>query len=124
MNKTPPQNIDAYIIGFPEAVQEILEKIRVMIHEMAPEAEETISYGIPSFTLNGYLVHFAAYKKHISIYPAPRGIEQFKDELAGYAGGKGTVQFPLDQPIPYDLIRRIVAFRIQENQAKGQTKAK
>jgi uncharacterized protein YdhG (YjbR/CyaY superfamily) len=106
-------------------VQKILEKIRATIREAAPQAKETISYGIPTFTLNGrYFVYFAGYKKHISLYPAPRGDVKFKDELSAYKGGKGTLQFPLDQPIPYDLIRRIVDFRIQESLAKAEAEKK
>jgi uncharacterized protein YdhG (YjbR/CyaY superfamily) len=110
-----PKNIDEYIAGFPPEVQEILQKIRLTIRKAAPKAEEAISYMIPTFKLNGNLVHFAAYKKHIGLYPAPRGNEAFKEELSAYGGGKGTVQFPLDKPIPYALIRKIVKFRVKEN---------
>jgi uncharacterized protein YdhG (YjbR/CyaY superfamily) len=122
-----PKTIDNYIAGFPKDVQEILEKIRLTIRKAAPDAEETISYQIPTFTLKGkYLVYFAAYKKHIGLYPAPRGSEKFKQELSGYEGGKGTVRFPFDKPIPFDLISRIVKFRVKENleraKAKGKTK--
>jgi len=114
-NQKPPENIDQYIAAFPPDVQEKLEKIRETIRKAAPKAEEAISYMIPTFKLHGNLVHFAAYKKHIGFYPAPRGKEEFKEELAAYEGGKGTVQFPLDKPIPYALIRKIVKFRVQEN---------
>jgi uncharacterized protein YdhG (YjbR/CyaY superfamily) len=110
-----PKNIDEYIAGFPPEVQEILQKIRLTIRKAAPKAEEAISYMIPAFKLNGNLVFFAAYKKHIGLYPAPRGNEAFKEELSAYGGGKGTVQFPLDKPIPYALIRKIVKFRVKEN---------
>jgi uncharacterized protein YdhG (YjbR/CyaY superfamily) len=111
-----PQTIDEYIAGFASEVQEILQKIRVTIRKAAPEAEEAISYQIPTFTLKGkYLVYFAAYKKHISLYPAPIGIAEFKEELAPYKSGKGTAKFPLDKPIPFDLISRIVKFRVTEN---------
>lgn len=110
-----PKNIDEYIAGFPPEVQEILQKIRLTIRKAAPKAEEAIKYAIPTFTLNGNLVFFAAYKKHIGLYPAPRGNEAFKEELSAYGGGKGTVQFPLDKPIPYALIRKIVKFRVKEN---------
>ena len=89
-----------------------------------PDAEETIKYRMPTFTLHGNLVHFAAFKKHIGFYPVPTGIEQFKDELSTYKGGKGSVQFPLDQPIPFDLISRIVKFRVKENLERAQTKGK
>jgi uncharacterized protein YdhG (YjbR/CyaY superfamily) len=113
-----PATIDAYIAQFPGEVQEVLQKIRSLIHETAPEAAEKISYGMPTFYLKGNLVHFAGFKSHIGFYPIPSGIEAFKDELAQYKTGKGSVQFPLDQPIPYDLIRRIVIFRVQENNKK------
>src|SRR3989442_1617369 len=112
-NQTTAKDIDEYIAGFPNDVQEILEKIRRTNRKTAPDAEETISYQIPTLTLKGkYLVYFAAYKKHIGLYPAPRGIEKFKKELSVYAGGKGTVRFPLDKPMPFDLIERIVKFRV------------
>jgi uncharacterized protein YdhG (YjbR/CyaY superfamily) len=111
-----PQNIDEYIANFPSNVQKILQKIRKTIQKAAPEAKEAIKYQIPTFTLNGNLIHFAAYKNHIGIYPAPRGAEEFKKELANYEGGKGTAQFPLDKPIPYDLITRMVKFRLKKLQ--------
>lgn len=114
--------IDDYIAGFPPAVQQILQTIRATIQEAAPEATEAISYQMPTFKLHGNLVHFAAYKSHIGFYPVPTGIEAFKEELSVYKQGKGSVQFPLDQPMPYDLIRRIVAFRVAENVAKAAGK--
>jgi uncharacterized protein YdhG (YjbR/CyaY superfamily) len=120
----PPKNIDEYIAGFPKDVQEILEKIRATIREAAPEAEETISYQMPTFTLKGNLVHFAAFKDHIGFYPIPTGVEKFKKELSAYKTGKGSVQFPLDQPMPYDLISKIVDFRVQENLKKAAAKEK
>lgn len=124
-NQTTPRNIDEYIAGFPDDVQEILEKIRMTIRKAAPEAEETISYKIPTFTLKGtYLVYFAAYKKHIGLYPAPRGNEKFQKELSAYEGGKGTVRFPLDKPIPFGLITKIVKFRIKENLEKAKAKGR
>jgi uncharacterized protein YdhG (YjbR/CyaY superfamily) len=119
-----PTTIDEYIAGFPPEVQAILQKIRATIHKAAPKAEEKISYQMPTFFLHGNLVHFAAYKKHIGFYPAPRGIEQFKDELSVYKGAKGSVQFPLDQPIPYALISRIVKFRVKDALEKAAAKAK
>jgi len=123
--QTAPQNIDDYIAAFPKDVQAILEKIRLTIRKAAPDAEETISYQIPTFTLKGkYLVYFAAYKKHIGLYPAPRGNAEFKQELSGYDGGKGTVRFPLDKPIPFGLIRRIVKFRVKENLERAKAKGK
>jgi uncharacterized protein YdhG (YjbR/CyaY superfamily) len=113
-NQATPRTIDEYIAGFPRDVQEILEKIRMTISKAAPGAEEKISYQIPTFTLNGtYLIYFAAYQKHIGLYPAPRGSEEFKEELSAYEGGKGTVKFPFDKPIPFGLIRRIVKFRMK-----------
>jgi uncharacterized protein YdhG (YjbR/CyaY superfamily) len=113
-----PQNIDEYIIGFPKDVQELLEKIRMTIREAAPDAEEAIKYGIPTFTLNGNLVHFGAFKNHIGFYPAPQGLKEFKEELSAYKGAKGSVQFPLGEPIPFDLISRIVKFRAAKNLEK------
>lgn len=113
------ETIDAYIAAFPDAVQKKLTKIRATIKKAAPKAEEKISYGMPTFALNGKnLIHFAAFKNHIGLYPTPNGIEAFKKELSAYKGAKGSVQFPLDEPIPYDLISRIVKFRVQKNLAK------
>ena len=113
--RTSARDIDAYIVGFPSDAQKILEKVRRTIREAAPNAQETIKYAIPTFTLNGNLVHFAAFKNHIGFYPEPSGIEEFKDELSAYEGAKGSVRFPLDNPIPFDLIKRIVKFRVKEN---------
>lgn len=108
-----PKDIDDYIAGFPSNVRKILQKIRTTIQAAAPHATEAISYQIPTLKLNGKnLIHFAAFKHHVSVYPAPRGADEFKDELAEYKGGKGTVQFPLDQPVPYKLIERIVKFKL------------
>lgn len=110
------KNIDEYIATFPADVQKILQKIRVAIRKAAPEAEEAISYQIPTFKLSGKnLIHFAGFKNHIGIYPAPRGVAEFDEELSKFDGGKGTVQFPLDEPIPYGLITRIVKFRIKKH---------
>ncbi|RYU97380.1 iron chaperone [Emticicia agri] len=116
------RNIDEYLIDFPEATQEILQKIRALVHELAPEAKEAIKYAIPTFVLNGNLVHFAGYKNHIGFYPAPTGTEAFKEDLAPYKTGKGSVQFQLNEPIPYDLIKKIVQFRIGENLKKTTSK--
>lgn len=113
-----PKNVDEYIAGFSEDVQLILEKIRGIIRDAAPDAEEVIKYQIPTFVLGGNLVHFAAFKKHIGFYPTPSAIEQFKNSLAGYANAKGSVQFPLDAPIPYKLIEEIVKFRVKEDRDK------
>ncbi|NVO12040.1 MAG: DUF1801 domain-containing protein [Bacteroidales bacterium] len=110
--------IDIYICGFPNEVQILLEQVRSTIRQVAPEAEETIKYAIPTFVLNGNLVHFAAFKNHIGFYPIPSGIEAFKKELSVYKQGKGSVQFPLDQPMPLELIAKIVKFRLEENQRK------
>ena len=106
--------IDEYIAGFPNDIQDILEKLREVIREAAPQAEEVINYGIPTFKLNGNLVHFAAFKKHIGFYPTPSAMEAFKEELSPYETSKGTIKFPLDKPIPFDLIKRIVKFRVNE----------
>lgn len=121
---TAPQTIDDYVAGFPPDVQAILEKMRRTIRNAAPDAEETIKYRMPTFTLKGNLVYFAAFKKHIGFYPVPTGIEKFKRELAVYKGGKGSVQFPLDQPMPFDLISKIVKFRVKENLARAAAKGK
>ncbi len=117
-SKAAPENIDQYIAGCPTEVQEILEKIRQTISRAVPKATEAIKYQMPTFVLNGNLVHFAACKNHIGFYPAPSGIENFRDELASYKSSKGAVQFPLDRPIPYRLIGRIAKFRAVENLAK------
>jgi len=112
------KTIDEYIRTFPEEVQNILKKMRKTMQEAAPEAKEAISYKIPTFTLNGNLVHFAAYKNHIGFYPTSSGIEAFKEELSPYKSAKGSVQFPIDKPVPYDLVREIVLFRVKENLKK------
>jgi uncharacterized protein YdhG (YjbR/CyaY superfamily) len=117
MKNTAP-DINTYIADFPENVQAILQQIRATIHKAAPEATEDIKYAIPTFVLNGNLVHFAAFKSHIGFYPTPTGIEEFEKELSVYKQGKGSVQFPLDQPIPLDLITRIVKYRVKQNAEK------
>jgi len=117
-------DIDSYISSFPESTQKILEQIRRTIRKAAPEAKETINYGIPTFTLNGNLVHFAAFQNHIGFYPTPSGIETFKKELSVYEGAKGSVKFPIDKPLPLDLITKIVEFRVKENLEKTKTKSK
>jgi len=127
--KNKPETIDAYIADFPEPVQQLLQSVRATIRAAAPEAAETISYQIPTFTLNGkYLVHFAAFKKHIGFYPGPSGLLAFKDALSAYAGAKGSVQFPINQPLPLAVIAGIVKFRVQEDleraSLKKQTSAK
>lgn len=119
-----PRNIDEYIDRFPPKVQVILQKIRATIRKAAPDAEEAIKYLIPTFTLKGNLVHFAAFKKHIGFYPVPRGNKEFEEELSKYEGGKGTLQLPLDKPIPFSLISKIVKFRVKENLARARATAK
>ena len=109
------QTIDEYIATFPQNVQDILEELRHTIRDSAPKAEETISYQMPTFKLNGNLVHFAAYKNHIGFYPTPSAIKEFEKELSQYELIKGTVKFPINQPIQFDLIKRIVEFRVKEN---------
>jgi uncharacterized protein YdhG (YjbR/CyaY superfamily) len=115
---TEYKNIDEYIKSFPPNIQAPLEKMRQTIHEAVPDALEAISYQMPTFKLNGNLVHFAAFRNHIGFYPAPSGIESFKKELAQYVTGKGTIQFPLDKPIPFDLVEKVVKFRVKENSMK------
>jgi uncharacterized protein YdhG (YjbR/CyaY superfamily) len=116
------KNIDEYITAFPAEVRELLQTIRATIQRAAPEATEDIKYAIPTFILNGNLVHFGGYKNHIGFYPAPMGIEAFKEETAQYEAGKGTLQFPIDKPMPLDLITKIVKFRVEKNLAKGKKK--
>ncbi len=117
-------NIDEYIASFPKETQVLLEQIRKTIKTAAPEAEEVISYQMPAFRQNGILVYFAAYSKHIGFYPTGSGITAFKNELANYKGGKGTIQLPLDQPIPLELISKIVTFRVIENMNKKKPEKK
>lgn len=125
MKNNPVSNIDVdkYIAGFPPATQNVLEQIRSTIKKAAPEAEEVISYQMPAYKCNGMLVYFAAYKNHIGFYPTPSGIESFKNELSIYKGAKGSVQFPLEDPLPVNLITRIVAFRVKENRELAEIKA-
>ncbi|MCO4293710.1 DUF1801 domain-containing protein [Solitalea sp. MAHUQ-68] len=124
MQTIKPGTIDEYIANFPLETQRVLEQIRNTIKNVVPEADEKISYAIPTFYLNGNLIHFAAYANHIGLYPAPRAIEVFKEELSGYKGGKGTIQFPLDKPMPLELIERIVKFRVEESLLKSLKKKK
>jgi uncharacterized protein YdhG (YjbR/CyaY superfamily) len=113
-----PTTVDAYIAQFPQEVQQSLNHLRAVIQETAPQASEKISYQMPTFYLNGNLVYFGAFKNHIGFFPTGSGIEAFKDEIAGYKTSKGTIQFPFDQPIPDDLVRRIVRYRVEENLKK------
>ena len=116
--------VDEYIASFPEGAQAKLRELRAVIRAAAPEAEEKISYQMPTFYLKGNLVYFAAWKKHIGFYAIPSANEAFKDELSAYTVLKGAVQFPLDQPLPVDLITRMVRFRVAENLAKAEAKAR
>jgi uncharacterized protein YdhG (YjbR/CyaY superfamily) len=119
-SRSTAKTIDDYIAGFPPEIQQVLEELRSLIRAAAPGATETISYAIPTFDLNGkHLVHFAGYAGHIGLYPAPSGLEAFQEELKPYRSGKGSVQFPLDRPLPTDLIRRIVEFRVEETTGKA-----
>lgn len=118
-NRSTPNSIDEYIAAFPAETQRVLNELRALIAASAPAATETISYAIPTFDLNGHLVHFAGYAKHLGFYPTGSGIAAFKEELRPYKSGKGSVQLPLGQPLPTALIRRIVEFRVKEN--TGQT---
>lgn len=113
-------DIDSYIADFPKDTQELLTQVRTTIRKAAPDAKEKIGYGIPTFTLKGNLVHFAAFKNHIGFYPAPSAIEAFKKDLSVYDGAKGSVKFPLDKPLPFGLIGKIVKFRVKENLEKGR----
>ncbi|WP_018758530.1 iron chaperone [Paenibacillus terrigena] len=123
-NKTTYESIDHYISTFPPDIQEILDSIRQVIRDAAPDAAEKISYQMPTFAQYGNVVHFAAFKNHIGFYPAPSGIEEFEQELAPYKAGKGTIQFPLGKPLPMELITKIVKFRVSENIAKAELKTK
>lgn len=115
-----PGSIDEYIAGFPPETRERLERIRSIARKAAPDAVETISYSMPTFDLSGrHVVHFAAFARHIGVYPTPTGMDEFKEELSGFRTGKGSAQFPLDEPLPVDLIRRIVEFRVAAVRAKG-----
>jgi len=119
-----PQTVDDYIAGFPAEIQVILPQIRSIIREIVPDADEVISYQMPTYRLHGNLVHFAAFKHHIGFYPAPSGVTAFEQELAPYKHAKGSIRFPLDEPIPYALIRKIVEFRVEENLEKVRRKGK
>ncbi len=119
-----PQDIDEYIAGFPTDVRQILNKIRATISRAAPDAQETIKYGMPTFTLKGNLVHFAAFNKHIGFFPPARGDEAFRSEASAYVGPKGNLRFPLDAPIPYALIGKVVKLRVKENLRRAQAKEK
>jgi uncharacterized protein YdhG (YjbR/CyaY superfamily) len=124
MKTTAAETIDEYIANFPNDIQQKLKDLRTTIKKAAPKAEEKISYAMPTFAQHGNLVHFAAFKNHIGFYPAPRAIEEFKKELAKYEGSKGTVQFPLDKPLPLSLVSKMVKFRVAQNMEKAASKKK
>lgn len=117
-------DIDAYISGFPEAIQKLLQEVRSTVKQAAPQATEVISYGMPAFKQDGMLVYFAAFKKHIGFYPIPSGITAFQEELSAFRCTKGSVHFPFDKPLPVELISRIVTYRLSENRKKGLLKKK
>ena len=121
-SKKIPRTIDEYMADFPAEARAIMQRMRELILQIAPEATEKISYGIPTFVLGKNLVHFAAYEHHIGFYPSSSGIAHFAEELKEYETSKGTVRFPLDKPIPYDLVRRITEFRVAENRARAKAK--
>ena len=122
-NRSSASSIDEYIAGFPRETQKVLEELRALIKAAAPDATETISYAIPTFDLNGHLVHFAGYEKHVGFYPTRTGVEAFREELKPYKSGKGSVQFRLGRPLPADLIRRIVESRVAANVGRAPGKA-
>jgi uncharacterized protein YdhG (YjbR/CyaY superfamily) len=119
-----PQNIDEYIANFPSSIQAILQEIRLTIAQAAPDASEKISYGMPTFVLKGNLVHFAAFKNHIGFYSTPSGTSKFQQDILKYKHAKGSIQFPISQPMPFDLITQIVKFRVEENLAKAAKQKK
>jgi uncharacterized protein YdhG (YjbR/CyaY superfamily) len=118
------KTVDEYLSAFPASTKKILQEVRKTIKQAAPNAEELISYNIPAFKLNGMLVFYAAYEKHIGFYPTSSGIKVFQDELTNYKTSKGAIQFPIDEPIPRDLITKIVRYRVKENLEKEKTKKK
>jgi uncharacterized protein YdhG (YjbR/CyaY superfamily) len=119
-----PKTVDEYIAQFPPELRSILERLRAVVREAAPVATERIAYGMPAFTQNGPIVYFAAHKRHIGLYPLPTAVEAFRDRLAPYANAKGSVQFPIDQELPFELIREIVKFRVEEDARKAAAKKK
>jgi uncharacterized protein YdhG (YjbR/CyaY superfamily) len=119
-----PETVDAYIAGFPPEVRAVLRKMRATIRKAAPDAVEKISWGMPAYSLDGMLTFFAAFKDHVSLFPSPSGLLKFKKELAPYGTSKGTVRFPLGEPVPFGLITRIVKYRVKENRALADAKRK
>jgi uncharacterized protein YdhG (YjbR/CyaY superfamily) len=124
MQTEPSKDIDDYIAGFPRDVQASLRKIRAIVRKAAPDVVETIKYRMPTFVLNGNLVHFAAFPKHIGFYPTPSAIQAFSAELEEYQSAKGSIQFPLDKPVPFSLVERMVAFRVKETRDKMQSRTR
>lgn len=124
MKSPPAENIDAYIADFPENIRKMLKTIRATIRKAAPKAEETIKYAMPTFTLDGNLIHFAAYQKHIGMYPVPTGVPGWDEALAPYVTGRGSLQLPLDRPMPLTLISKIVKFNAKRNAEKMKAKKK
>lgn len=120
----PAASVDEYIKNFPSKTQSLLKQLRKTIKAAAPKADEMISYGIAGYKYHGMLIYFAGFTNHVSVYPAPRTAPEFKKELAAYKGGKGTVQFPLDKPLPLELVKRIVKYRVQQNEEKALSKKK
>ena len=123
IKSAPPKTVDEYIAGFPKNVQSLLQEMRAAIHKAAPAAGEAIKYGIPTFVLNGNLVSIAGYRNHVSLYPAPRAVPEFKEALSKFKGPKSTVQFPLDEPLPLALVTKITKFRLKEDAEKAAIKA-
>ena len=123
-NRAMPKTIDEYISAFSPEVRAILQEVRQVVRSAAPDAQEAISYNIPAFKLNGVLVYFAAFKKHIGFYPPIRGDSRLEKAVSQYAGEKGNLRFPLDQPIPYALIERITKLRVKQNLAKAKAQRK
>jgi len=124
MDKNTPENFEQYILSYPAEIRQRLQKIRLLVKKLAPDANEKISYGMPAFTLNGMLLYFAAHTKHIGLYPLTSAIEAFRDELAEYKTAKGSIQFPNDKPLPLKLISQIIEFRVSENRLKESNKAR
>ena len=124
MKTSVVNNVDEYIDGFPAETQKLLEQLRSTIIEAAPKAEEVISYSMPAYKYEGMLVYFAGYKNHIGFYPGAAVVESFKKEISGYKWAKGSVQFPIDEPIPVKLVTKIVKFRVKQNKEKAAAKAK
>ncbi len=124
MKKNIATDVDSYISGYPPTVQKMLKQLRAAVRKAAPKAEESISYMMPAYKLNGPLVYFGAYEKHIGFYPTGSGVAAFQKEIASYKSSKGAIQFPLDQPLPLELVEKIVKFKAKENMMKAEIKKK